>query len=376
MLRYTRQTMRSKHNLPGPGLVLLVWMALGILFGAYGYMELRLVRKWPPPFVGLGIPILRYWLWGILSLLVLQLLRRFPLSRGRLGTSLAVQLPASLAIGLTHLFMFVWLAGLIRISNPEFTFSRRLQLALQNDIPSAVLTYWVFVGAALGYSYYRRYLERDLQAARLETQLAEAKLRVLKMQLDPHFLFNTLNSISALMRKDIDAADSMLEGLSQLLRMSLAYEAQQEVSLREELEFLELYLSIQQTRFRDKLTIHTDIDPEALDALVPHMILQPAVENALQHSVSTMAADARIDIVVHGGEDSLLITISDNGPGFAPDALASGKGLGLQNTRRRLEALYRDEFQFTTGNAPRGGAVVHMQLPFRTAPAHSAVAGG
>jgi two-component system LytT family sensor kinase len=366
--------MDTRHNLPRPALVLLVWMGLGLVFGTYAYLNLALVRKWPPPFVGLGIQVIHYWVWGILSLLILALLRRFPLVRGNLWRALAVHIPASLGIGALQVGLFVWLIHVVGINNPQVPFSQRLQIALNNEVPSAVLTYWIFVGTALGYSYYRRYAERDLQAARLETQLAEARLRVLKMQLDPHFLFNTLNSISALMRRDLDAADSMLEGLSQLLRMSLAYEAHQEVSLREELDFLELYLSIQQARFRDRLTVAMDIEPDALDALVPHMILQPAAENALQHAVSSMTSGARITVAAYRANGDLVMRVADNGPGFVAGAAAS-KGVGLQNTRRRLEALYAGEFQFRTENAPAGGAVVHIQVPFRLA-AHPAPAGG
>jgi sensor histidine kinase YesM len=366
--------MARHNNLPRPVLVVLVWLGLAFVFGTYAYLNLAFVRKWPPPFVGFGVQFIHFATWGLLSLPILALLRYFPLTREKLWRSLLVHIPVSALIGLAHVVLFVWLVSLARLHNPATNIEQRLQMAL-TSLPSSVLTYWVFAGAAIGYSYYRRYAERDLQVARLETQLAETKLRVLKMQLDPHFLFNTLNSISALMRRDIEAADAMLEGLSQLLRMSLAHEAQQEVTLREELEFLELYLAIQQSRFRDKLAIEMDIDPEALDALVPHMILQPAVENALQHAVSAMVSDSRISVAARRTGTSLVMTISDNGPGFAAEALESPQGVGLQNTRRRLEALYAGEFGFNTRNAPGGGAVVRMELPFRLPASCAALAG-
>lgn len=358
--------MTNQHNLPRPALAVMVWAGLGLIFGIYAYLNLAFVRKWPPPYVGFGVQFIHFAAWALLSVPILALLRRFPLTRGNLWRSLGVHIPASTLFAAAHLLLFVYTVTLLGLNNPDSTVAQRLQMGL-SQLPSSVLTYWVFVGTVIGYSYYRKYAERDLQAARLESQLAEARLRVLKMQLDPHFLFNTLNSISALMRKDVDAADSMLEGLSQLLRMSLAYEAQQEVSLREELEFLELYLSIQQTRFRDRLTVQMDIDPESLDALVPHMILQPAVENALQHAVSRMAAPARVRVAAHRVNGSLVMQVADNGPGFDPGALEATAGLGLRNTRMRLEALYPGRFGFATENAPAGGAVVHIQLPFHEA---------
>jgi LytS/YehU family sensor histidine kinase len=232
-----------------------------------------------------------------------------------------------------------------------------------------VLVYGGLVSLSHGIEYYRRFKERELRATQLAAQLSKAELEVLKMQLQPHFLFNTLHAISALIRPDPDAADRIITRLGDLLRMSLQSNGTQEVPLRQELEFVEKYADIQRTRFRDRLAIRIEADPAALDALVPSLILQPLVENSIRHGVEEREQPASIAVNAERRGDRLLLSVADNGPGF-PDYVLTpvpGRGLGLVNTRARLLALYGDAGRLEVAAAPGGGALVTLDLPFRSA---------
>jgi two-component system, LytTR family, sensor kinase len=216
------------------------------------------------------------------------------------------------------------------------------------------------------FRYYRRFREGQLRASQLETQLTQAQLQALKMQLHPHFLFNTLHSISALVHRDPDAADRMIARLGDFLRLTLENSGAQEVSLQKELEFLKCYLEIERVRFQDRLTTHLDIEARALDSPVPNLILQPIVENALRYGVAAHNAPGRIEISAKRDNGSLRIQVRDNGPGLATISKQNGKlreGLGLSNTRARLAQLYGAAHRFELSNAPGGGLVVTLEIP-------------
>jgi sensor histidine kinase YesM len=219
---------------------------------------------------------------------------------------------------------------------------------------------------------YRRYAERERATLQLETRLARAQLEALKIQLQPHFLFNTLNTISALLRRDPEAADRVLTRLGDLLRLSLQHSGRQEVMLRQELEFVERYLEIQQTRFQDRLRVRLDADPEALDALVPTLVLQPLVENAVRHAIEPRAAAGRLEIRARRENGHLTLQVADDGPGIGgggpidgASIPVTGSGIGLANTRARLEQLYGAGHRFSLANAAEGGLVVTLELPYR-----------
>ena len=214
--------------------------------------------------------------------------------------------------------------------------------------------------------YYRKYRERELRALQLETRLAQAQLDALKMQLHPHFLFNTLNSISVLMSEDVVAARRMLTRMSELLRASLENVGKHEVSLREELDFLGNYLEIEQTRFHDRLAVRMQIEPGVLDARVPNLILQPLVENAIRHGVAPRAQQGLIEISAVREDGMVQLKVRDNGPGLqlsAPESLT--KGIGLSNTQARLNQLYGSHHRFELKDAPGGGLEVVIAIPFR-----------
>jgi two-component system, LytTR family, sensor kinase len=235
------------------------------------------------------------------------------------------------------------------------------------NLVSGILVYGSLVSVSHGIEYYRRYREREIRATQLLAQLSRAELEVLKMQLQPHFLFNTLHAISALIRPDPDAADRIITRLGDLLRMSLQSNGAQEVPLAQELEFVEKYADIQRTRFRDRLSLGVHAEQDALEARVPSLILQPLVENSIRHGVERREGNAAIDVRAARRGDRLLLTVTDDGPGFPEEVLTPvpGRGLGLANTRARIAALYGDDGRIEIGTAPGGGAVVTLDLPFR-----------
>jgi LytS/YehU family sensor histidine kinase len=214
-------------------------------------------------------------------------------------------------------------------------------------------------------SYYSRLRERERRASQLEGQLAKANLQALKSQLQPHFLFNTMHSISALMLTDVHAADKMMSRLSDLLRMSLEGEGEQITSLSHEVEFATAYLEIEKARFGDRLNVVLDIAADTLDAQVPHLLLQPLVENAVRHGIARLSAGGEIRLVSRHERDHLQLAIHDNGPGFDGSEEAGSKsGLGLRATQERLQTLYGNDHALKVHSPPEGGVEVSLQIPF------------
>jgi two-component system, LytTR family, sensor kinase len=232
-----------------------------------------------------------------------------------------------------------------------------------------LLIYGATLGLNYAFSYYARFREREARAAQLEAQLTQAQLQALKMQLHPHFLFNTLNGIAGLVRDQRNkAAVEMLAGLSDLLRYTLENAGRQEVPLGEEMEFLELYLNIQQMRFSDRLNVEIEVAPDALRALVPNLILQPLVENAIRHGIAPRAARGTVGVRAARADSVLQIEVYDDGPGLRANA-SQGQGIGLANTRARLAQLYgAGGHSFSVSNRAGGGTAARLSLPFRLAP--------
>lgn len=228
-----------------------------------------------------------------------------------------------------------------------------------------------FILASLGHAYVfsRRSRQRERHELELEASLAQARLQSLRMQLHPHFLFNTLNAISTLVYTDARAADEMIGGLSELLRLSLDSATEQEIPLARELHFLNCYLRIEQTRFGDRLRVEQSVSPETLAALVPALVLQPLVENAIRHGLEPKLAPGIIGISAQRVGDTLRISIRDTGIGLPPGAYGASvgqTGIGLANTRARLQSLYPNRHRFTLQNDPGGGGVAELEIPFHT----------
>lgn len=231
----------------------------------------------------------------------------------------------------------------------------------------AVVAYAWGVLPLIGIFLTDRLRERELNTSRLEGQLAQANLEMLKMQLHPHFLFNTLNAISALMHRDVDAADSMITRLSDFLRMSLEKDDRHQVPLSSELEFLERYLAIEKVRFRDRLTVEIDVEEPCLEAQVPRLILQPLVENAIRHGVAMRSAAGSLAIRAREVDGRLQLVVGDDGPGLPPKNRMR-ISVGLENSRARLAQIYGGDYSFMLVNVQPVGLEARIEIPFEVEP--------
>src|SRR5262245_11482335 len=305
--------------------------------------------------------------WFALTPLALKLSNRFPLQRGKLLRSVAVHAIAAPLFNLANIILFVVARGLITGPRLEArSLFESVWYYVIAEFHGGMLVYWVIIGLSQATDYYRRYRERELLASNLETRLVEAQLDALRMQLHPHFLFNALNSVSVLMRKDVDAADRMLLQLSGLLRVTLARNAAHEIRLKQELEILERYLEIEQIRFQDRLTVRMQVDPSTLDALVPQLFFQPLVENAIRHGIADREIGGVIDIRAEHQNGMLHLQVRDNGPGLKVPRGNLTEGIGLSNTRSRLEYLYGPGSRLEVCDAEEGGLIVTAAFPFHS----------
>jgi signal transduction histidine kinase len=322
------------------------------------------------PFWRLFITDFLGWLiWIPATPIVLALGRRFPVERGTWWRVLPIHLGACVVISLGHAAFASYVNQSLSPFGPPRqprSFLEMLSGRAMSQFHLDLLIYGATLGVSYAVSYYFRYRERQFRAAQLETQLAQAQLQTLKMQLHPHFLFNTLNGIAGLVRDNRNkAAVDMLAGLSDLLRYTLENAGKQEVPLKEELEFLELYLDIQQMRFSDRLKVEMRVEPEVLDALVPNLILQPLVENAIRHGVSRRAGSGVVGISAQRENGSLRIRIYDDGVGLKrDDGAATVEGVGLSNTRARLAQLYGERQTFSLSERAGGGVEANLVIPF------------
>jgi len=263
------------------------------------------------------------------------------------------------AIWNSHTHAFRW---------PWFAFR---SMFLSGVVDDAVSAYVPIVLVAHLLSYYRRFRAGELRASLLEAQLAKARLQTLKSQLQPHFLFNTMHSISALMLTDVNAADRMMTRLSDLLRMSLENAGTQITILSREIEFVNCYLEIEKIRFEDRLKVCLDIAPETLDAQIPHLLLQPLVDNAVKHGISKLSSGGEIRITASARDGKLHIEVSDNGPELREQYATPASGLGLRVTRERLESLYGGNQSLQVRNSSPG-VTVSVCIPLRLQPAEQA----
>ena len=348
------------------GIALSWWTLCGLFFGVQTYLINLHVFGQELPWTR-AIPwSLSYWYtWAALAPLVLWLTKRYRFDRNSWLRALSVHLPASIVLAVVHLILIILLNQVARVfSGTPFQFGEKFRFIFAMHFHWNVLTYWTIVAFLQTLDYYRKYRERELRASQMEAQLARAELQALRVQLHPHFLFNALNSISALMYSDVDAADSMLTRLSALLRSRLADSSAQEVPLGEELESLEKYLDIERIRFADRLKVRTTIPPDTVNALVPNLVLQPLVENAIRHGIAQREAAGLIEINALRENGSLHLEVRDNGPGFSHQL--SSSGIGLSNTRERLRCLYGEAQSLELRNAAGGGAVVEVIIPYNS----------
>jgi signal transduction histidine kinase len=291
------------------------WSLLGLAFGSQFYFSSATFGNPVSWSRALAYSLADWYVFALLSVPAIWLARRCPIERARWGRCVLVHVSASVVFSLAYIAvrgaLATWQAGLGGNS-----LAQSFHALLIKTWHFNLLVYWVILAVSHAFDYAKRLRERELRAADLEKRLTEARLQALQMQLNPHFLFNTLHAISALMHQDVDAADRMLVRLSDLLRRALESTDTQEVSLREELDFLSRYSEIEQTRFGDRLRIEMEIAPETLDALVPNLVLQPLLENAIRHGIEPHARPGRITVQSRRDGPALQLQVRDNGAGL------------------------------------------------------------
>jgi two-component sensor histidine kinase len=347
---------------------------VGLLFALQAWEHMNIegypIRLWR----AIAPWTLQYFLWGTIAWVLWRLFRPFIQSASILQI-FTIGLPASLATYLIETMIWVVFFPHYSINHPIMGYWQRVAFNYRGDFMESMAIFWCAFFFFRGIGYYQQFREQETAACQLEAQLANAKIAALRMQLNPHFLFNTMNSISSLMRSDVDAADAMLEQLSSLLRMTLERGNVQLIPLHDEIDFTETYLAMQDQRYAGRVTRTFSVDPLLHDALVPAMILQPIVENAYAHGLSKLDRGGHLSIDVRRHGQRLRALITNNGVGLKPgvNGKANGYGVGLTNVRDRLRLHYGDECSFTMGelDANRVQVSVSFPLEFSTNPAES-----
>jgi hypothetical protein len=305
--------------------------------------------------------------WGLLALGVWWLGDRQRLDSPGWKLALAVHLVASIVVGAGQIALNTWTH--VTFVETDRDYSRYLRSLFLFAFHRNLLIYWALIGGQHALRAYRGWKEQEVAAAELRSRLVEARLEALRMQLHPHFLFNTLHAITTLVRRDPVEAERVIHDLSDLLRLTLSDGDAPRVPLARELEILDRYLGIQKVRFGGKLRVQRDVDSETLGVLVPTLILQPLVENAIRYAVAERYEGGTVEIRAHRQGDRLRILVRDDGPGLGgvPDE-SRGRGIGLANTRERLERLYEGDHEFRIEDAPGGGLAVTIDLPMQSGP--------
>jgi two-component system, LytTR family, sensor kinase len=346
------------------GTILGVWSGLALYFFAMNAYALASKNK-PIPWAELLFWCETWFLWALLTPFIVSVTKKYPLRKGFLRRNFFVHLGANIAVLFYTSLGYSILSWLVCLGEKSFIdimtmVFREFQFAMD------FLVYWSAVAVISASQYRRNYIFSQTRESKLNAQLARAQLQALKMQLHPHFLFNTLNSISELMQEDIEAADKMLDHLEHFLRLTVNNSEAQEVPFEQELEFLKCYLAIEHVRFQDRLSIRMDIEPQTLLVAVPNLLLQPIVENAIRHGIAPRTSPGKIEIQAKKNNGILKVRVQDNGPGLSDDQRKTAplkKGLGLSNTRERLQQLYGKGHRFELENAPEGGLVVTVEIP-------------
>jgi signal transduction histidine kinase len=359
-LHITRQTLRKT------GIVFAAWTAYGLLWSwqyHYWYSFTPKPRSWGEC---LHDELAYAYLWAFATPAILWCSRRFRLERPDWARHL-----------LAHVALLALLLPLIGLANDliapgdaahspfvNFTWGKLLR-SMEMTFDTGTLFFAVVVGVEHALVYYERYQAGLTRSSHLQTQLVQAQLQALKMQLHPHFLFNTLHSITALVHEDPDMAERTIARLSELLRLFLANSTIHEVPLSEELRILDLYLEIEKARFEERLRVLYDVPDVLRDAMVPSLVLQPLVENSIRHGVGRRSEPGWIAIAAERYSDTLVLRVTDNGAGFGEGG-KPGQGMGLAITRGRLESLYGTHQSLVVRNLPAGGVEARLTMPFRT----------
>jgi sensor histidine kinase YesM len=348
------------------GMILLAFTLLGLFDASLSSFHYIYTGERHPGWKLWVLGVSDWYLWAALTPFILGLARRVPIRQDTWRYGVPIHFAVSIAIAFLIILFdteFYLLIGFPVSSSA--TFQRLLVSIALSKMHLYLFVYWAILGIRQSLEYYRKLRERELQTTRLQGQLAQAQLQVLKMQLHPHFLFNTLNTISALIHQNVDVADRMIARLGEMLRVTLENSGTQEVPLCQEVDFIQAYLEIEKARLGDRLAVTFNIDPEVSGALVPNLILQPLVENAIRHGIAPYSRPGRIELNARREVDNLFVEIKDNGPGLAPSQKSSTRtGLGLANTRARLEQLYPALHRLEISNGANNGFAVTLLIPF------------
>ena len=345
-----------------------IWIFLAFLAGFSMYRFNILFWKPSGFWQEMRLPLLNYLIFATFTPIVFQISLRFPIERSNWHGRSAMYVGGAIVFAIAHVVVRMLVYPVVNEMTKEafpVGWSLFTRLFLYNVLDDCIAVYLPVVAIAHVLWYYHEFRDRELRTSQLETRLAQAQLKALKSQLQPHFLFNTLHSISTLMLTNVRAADTMLARLSDLLRMSLDNNTVQETTLNREMQFVTGYLEIEQMRFEDRLTVRCDVHPDTFDARVPHLLLQPLVENAIRHGASRRTEGGEVWITVERQNDNLHIQVGDNGPGFSPNPEWKARhGLGLNATRERLQVFYGDRQRLDVRSAPGRGTTVSVLLPF------------
>jgi signal transduction histidine kinase len=332
---------------------------------AYNYVSLFTDRE--PSFPMLLLLNTSFWIcWALLVPGIIWMGRRFPLQRDAWVRHTGIHIVSVALFVFSHAVLTVSLRGpILTWMGRDWSWWPAFQQLFFLNFDWEMMVYWGVLGVSMALDFHRSAQAQALNAAQLETRLAEASLQSLQRQLHPHFLFNTLHTISALVHKDPEAADAMLAQLSDLLRLTLDRVGTQEVPLKEELDFLEKYIDIERTRFGERLQVSMHVEPETLDAAVPNLLLQPLVENAIRHGIAKKVDGGRVEIGARRDGDTLCLSVRDTGPGLSADKRSAlTTGVGLSNTRSRLAQLFGERHRFEFHEPADGGLAVQIAIPY------------
>lgn len=347
--------------------ILGAWLALSLIIAAQRYAISGPGDSSGPFLVYLFWSGAVWIYWALVTPLIFWLGRRIPLKRQSLSFALPAHFGLAIIFGLFHMVAWAALGTVFSgLSIGQAVGFRDEFIRLAQFLPYLeVIFYWAILGAGIAQDTYRQARTRELEAKALEAQLQQARLQALRMQLHPHFLFNALNTVAMLIRNgESERAVEMTAGLGELLRWSLNENTEQEVTLEQELEFIRRYLALEQIRFSDRLRVEIEVPAELRLALVPNLILQPLVENAIRHGVAQSSSAGIVRIEARRANEWLELFVQDDGKGLPNDwELAPGVGLG--NTRERLTQLYGERAELTLQNASPTGVVARLKIPYR-----------
>lgn len=347
------------------GLYFLFWTVVGLAFAGQHYLTSAKIGRPAPWSVSITGALADWYVFALLSLPAIGLARRFRLGGKYWREWMALHIVAS---GVYSLLWILARAGLAQVLVPlrgvEMPFRDLLRYVLVATFFFNLIVYWVVVTGTHALDYYRSLRERELRLIELERRLSSARLHALQMQLNPHFLFNALNGIGTLMYRDVDLADAMLVKLAELLRHVLEHGFSQRVPLRKELAFVDRYIGLEQMRFGERLQVRSQVDPEVLDALIPSLLLQPILENAIKHGIEPLTRPGTVSVRIQASDRStLLIEVEDDGVGLGASPRTEGTGVGTSNIRARLKQLYGDLGRFELGTGQNGGVKVKVEIP-------------